>query len=171
MIVRINTKHKIYHQGNLIIKIILIMSVLLSSALLISCNDEAKESASDAEKKPTIKREVNPLVYSRGQKLYQKNCASCHGKNAEGGAPDWRIIDADGMYPPPPLNGTGHTWHHPTKVLVNLIKNGTAKIGGKMPAWKDKLSDQEINDILTWIKAQWSDDIYAAWYTNDQSSK
>lgn len=145
--------------------------IFILSIFLFACSEENKGQDIVAEKKPTIKREVNLLEFSRGRKLYQQNCASCHGKNAEGGAPDWRKIDADGMYPPPPLNGTGHTWHHPTKVLVNLIKNGTAKIGGKMPAWKDKLSDQEINDILIWIKAQWPDDIYAAWYTNDQGSK
>jgi mono/diheme cytochrome c family protein len=151
-------------------KLKLMTFILLSLTLLISCDDKVKEQAASSVKKPIIKREVNFLAFSRGLKLYQKNCASCHGKNAEG-TPDWRKTESDGMFPPPPLNGTGHTWHHPTKVLVNLIKDGTAKIGGKMPAWKDKLSDQEINDILTWIKAQWPDEIYAAWYTNDQGSK
>ncbi len=148
----------------------LIIFVLLSSTLLLSCDDKVKEQGASSMKKPIIKREVNFLAFSRGLKIYQKNCASCHGKNAEG-TPDWRKTEGDGMFPPPPLNGTGHTWHHPTKVLVNLIKDGTAKTGGKMPAWKDKLSQQEINDILTWIKAQWPDEIYAAWYTNDQGLK
>jgi len=151
-------------------KLKLMTFILLSLTLLISCDDKVKEQVASSMKKPIIKREVNFLAFSRGLKLYQKNCASCHGKNAEG-TPDWRKTEDDGMFPPPPLNGTGHTWHHPTKVLVNLIKNGTAKIGGKMPAWKDKLSDQEINDILAWIKAQWPDEIYAAWYTNDQGLK
>lgn len=143
----------------------------------MSCNDEVKEIKSSEAKKgmssseiKMVKRDVDPIQYSRGSRLYQLNCAKCHGKNAEG-TPSWRKTEDDGMFPPPPLNGTGHTWHHPTKVLVNLIKNGTAKIGGKMPAWKDKLSEQEINDILTWIKAQWPDEIYAAWYTNNQGSK
>jgi mono/diheme cytochrome c family protein len=154
----------------------LIVLILLSSGLLAACNDEVKEKTSPvAEIKPaaeikTVERNIDPVQYSRGARLYQLNCAKCHGKNAEG-TPTWRKTEDDGMFPPPPLNGTGHTWHHPTKVLVNLIKDGTAKIGGKMPAWKDKLSEQEIHDILTWIKAQWSDEIYAAWYTNDQGSK
>lgn len=151
-------------------KMRLIGIILLSSGFLVSCNDDAKDIASFSPKKPIIKRDVNLQEFSRGQKLYQKNCAECHGKNAEG-TPDWRKTEDDGMFPPPPLNGTGHTWHHPTKVLVNLIKNGTAKIGGKMPAWKDKLSEQEINDILTWVKAQWPDEIYAAWYTNEHGLK
>ena len=162
------------------IKKVLTGFILLSTGFLVSCNDDVNETTSSeiAEIKieqtstavKKVKREVDPVEYTRGARLYQLNCASCHGKNAEG-TPDWRKTEDDGMFPPPPLNGTGHTWHHPTKVLVNLIKNGTARIGGKMPAWKDKLSDQEIKAILTWIKAQWPDEIYAAWYTNNQGSK
>jgi len=106
----------------------------------------------------------------RGGRIYQQNCARCHGKLAQGGA-DWRQRDANGNFPPPPLNGTGHTWHHPSEVLVEIIKNGTAALGGNMPAWKDKLTDQDIEDVLAWIQAQWPDEIYATWYQNNQRNK
>ncbi len=154
-------------------KIRLFAMILSSSFFLIACNDDVKElevivpvPAPELE----IKRDVNLREFSRGQKLYQKNCAVCHGKNGEGN-PDWRKVDEDGKFPAPPLNGTGHTWHHSTKVLVDTIKNGTAKIGGNMPAWKDKLSNQEINDILTWVKALWPDEIYATWYNRFHQEK
>lgn len=101
-------------------------------------------------------------VLVHGGKLYQKNCARCHGPLAQG-RPHWNKADANGKYPPPPLNGTGHTWHHPTNVLKQIIKDGTGKFGGNMPAWNGKLSDEEINAILEWIKAQWPDNIYQAW--------
>ncbi len=151
-------------------KIIKTGFILVLLTLLIACSEDNQVETVVVEKKAVNKRVVNLRAFSRGQKLYLQNCAQCHGKNAEG-TPDWRNTEDDGMFPPPPLNGTGHTWHHSTKVLVNLIKNGTAKIGGKMPAWKDKLSDQEIDDILTWVKAQWPDEVYAVWYTNNQDSK
>ena len=99
--------------------------------------------------------------------MFQQYCAVCHGKQAEG-APHWQKAGPDGKYPPPPLNGTAHTWHHPTKVLVDVIKNGTQRIGGNMPPWKDKLTDEQIRDIIAWFQAKWSDDIYAAWYRNNQ---
>ena len=107
-------------------------------------------------------RNINFIEYTKGQGLFQKNCAACHGKQGEG-AVNWRKPDANGKNLAPPLNGTGHTWHHSTKGLTRTIKNGTGKIGGNMPAWKDKLSDREITLILTWIKAQWPDEIYTAW--------
>lgn len=108
-------------------------------------------------------RDINYIEYTKGQRLFQTNCAVCHGKQGEG-APNWRKPDENGKNPAPPLNGSGHTWHHSHKALANVIRNGTGKIGGNMPAWKDKLSAQEINDILTWAKAQWPDEIYSAWY-------
>lgn len=137
---------------------------------LVSFSEAKSEASSTAGGKKIIKRDINPRLYSQGQRLYQLNCATCHGRQAEG-ARDWRTPDAQGKYPPPPLNGTGHTWHHSSKALKFVIMNGTAKIGGNMPAWKDKLTMQEIELILTWITAQWSDEIYTAWYTQHHQKK
>ena len=143
---------------------------LFSLTLLVACNEDTKaESLSSTEIK-TIKRDINPVQYSRGARLYQLNCAKCHGLNAEG-AKDWRQPDENGKNPAPPLNGTGHTWHHSAKALFNVIRNGTGKIGGNMPAWKDKLSNSEIKLILIWATAQWSDEIYTAWYNRFHQKK
>ena len=87
--------------------------------------------------------------------------------NADGS----RKMDANGKFPPPPLNGSAHAWHHPQSVLVDTIRNGTAKLGGNMPAWKDKLSNEQINDIIAWFQSKWSDEIYSAWYEMDQRSR
>lgn len=138
--------------------------LFLSVFILVSCNDDVEKSTSSASsKKEMVQRSVDPIQYSQGQKLFQQNCSACHGKHGEG-AKNWRTPDEQGKNPAPPLNGTGHTWHHSNKALINVIRNGTAKIGGNMPAWKDNLSDREIKLILTWIKAQWPDELYTAWY-------
>lgn len=140
-----------------------IFITFLSLTILISISDAKSEVNLKAEKKKIIKRNVEPRIYSKGQRLYQLNCAECHGRQGEG-AKNWRTPDKNGKNQPPPLNGTGHTWHHSPKALMRVINNGTGKIGGNMPAWKDKLSKSEIKLILTWITSQWSDEIYTAWY-------
>jgi len=104
---------------------------------------------------------------TRGRILFHKYCAACHGVNAEG-APNWRQRNPDGKFPPPPLNGTGHTWHHPMKALRMTIRDGTQKIGGKMPAWGHTLSDQDIDDIIAWFQGRWPDEIYQAWFNNNE---
>jgi len=143
---------------------------------LAGCDNAVdSDSSPQASRSESVELDIPPRNQDmqqilRGGRLYQQNCAQCHGKLAQG-AENWRQRDADGKFPPPPLNGTGHTWHHPTEVLVEIIRNGTAALGGNMPAWKDELSEQDIEDVLAWIKAQWPDEIYASWYQNNQRMK
>ena len=98
-----------------------------------------------------------------GQSLYQANCANCHGQNAEGAVENWHKRGEDGNLPAPPLNGTGHAWHHPVAGLAQTIRNGTQSIGGNMPSWKDKLSDDEVFAIIIWFSSLWPDEVYQAW--------
>lgn len=100
---------------------------------------------------------------ARGQELYRTACASCHGANLEGQA-KWRERRPDGLLPAPPHDATGHTWHHPDEVLFNLTKFGVLPYAGPdyrsaMPAFEDKLSDEDILAILSYIKSTWSADI------------
>lgn len=143
--------------------------VIVSSLLLLSCSDDTTTVVNKGiiQTAQESSRVVDDTQIKRGRQLYLKSCTVCHGINAEG-SPDWRKRNADGTYPPPPLNGTGHAWHHPKKALVDTIKKGTARLGGKMPAWKDKLSDQDIDDIIAWFQSQWPDQIYQAWQRRDQ---
>lgn len=115
--------------------------------------------------------EFDAETVGAGRTLFRKNCAVCHGWNAEGITADWQSRDADGKYPPPPLNGTAHTWHHPTSILTRIINDGTAAMGGTMPAWRDKLSAEEIAAILHWITSLWPDEIYETWVTRDGLTK
>lgn len=95
----------------------------------------------------------------QGGQVYQTYCASCHGAKAEA-TPQWIRPDADGLYPPPPLNGTAHAWHHPYPMLKKTINEGTA---GRMPAWQDKLSDAEVDAVIAWFQSQWPDQGYQIW--------
>ncbi len=114
-------------------------------------------------------RQMDFAQVSQGARLYQKNCAECHGTSGQGD-PNWRQRDADGMFPPPPLNGTGHTWHHPKEVLLDVILHGSPKGMGKMPAWREKLSDEEIAAIIAWFQSRWPDQVYSAWYRMDRKA-
>lgn len=113
---------------------------------------------------------VDPKIIKQGRALYLKNCMVCHGFNAEGGH-DWTKRDEDGNYPPPPLNGTGHAWHHSMFSLKDTIKHGTLRLGGKMPPWNDKLSDAEIESIIHWFKSKWPDQLYEAWVRTDKRDR
>lgn len=115
-------------------------------------------------------RWYNDAQVKRGGQLFADNCAACHGSQAQGISPDWRKTDADGNYPPPPLNGTAHAWHHPMKILRSTIRNGGAPVGGRMPAFKDTLKPDEMDAIIAWFQSHWNDEIYQAWSERDRSA-
>lgn len=99
---------------------------------------------------------------TQGQPLFLQNCASCHGKNGEA-TPNWKQTDANGNYPPPPLNGTAHTWHHDLDLLRRTIREGGARLGGQMPGFEGSLSAAEIDSIVAFFQSKWPDDIYQRW--------
>ncbi|MTI03400.1 c-type cytochrome [Roseibium sp. RKSG952] len=105
------------------------------------------------------------LDTARGADLYAENCASCHGANLEG-QPDWQTPDPDGVLRAPPHDRTGHTWHHGDKLLFDYTKlggeqtlkqMGVTNVKSGMPGFGDNLSDQDIWDILAFIKDSWPD--------------
>ncbi len=107
-------------------------------------------------------RNLDPEKIKRGETVYRANCANCHGPNGES-TPGWRNPGADGRYPPPPLDGSAHAWHHSTETLETMIRVGSpADIGG-MPAWDGKLTNQQIDDVIIWIKSLWPDEVYEIW--------
>lgn len=92
---------------------------------------------------------------ARGSALYAEFCASCHGAELEG-EPNWQSPGPDGAYPAPPHDSTGHTWHHPDEQLAAVIvEGGNPALGAKMPAFADKLSSADIEDVLAYIKSFW----------------
>ena len=98
-------------------------------------------------------------VTNSGKLVYAENCASCHGMALEGQA-NWRQRDPDGYLPAPPHDKTGHTWHHSDSYLFLITKYGIEKMIGRkypnnMPAYKDKLTDEEIIAALSYIKSTW----------------
>ncbi|MES9899911.1 MAG: cytochrome c [Sedimenticola sp.] len=107
---------------------------------------------------------------SQGAEVYQQNCAACHGKRGEGAA-NWRQAGADGKYPAPPLNGTGHAWHHPLKMLAHVIKNGSPGGQGNMQAWRGKLSDDEIFSAIAWFQSKWPNEIYNTWAKREAAKR
>ena len=149
--------------------------VTLAVVLVISCDgnvaaDEKTKQGASAPTQTDVRANIDPKKIQRGRQLYLKNCTVCHGINAEG-SPDWRQRDAEGKFPPPPLNGTGHAWHHPQRALMDTIKNGTQRLGGNMPPWKDRLSDAEIELIILWFQTQWPDQLYEAWQRMDREAQ
>ena len=114
---------------------------------------------------PTLQADpANVTQVAAGQAIYAANCASCHGDQLQG-QPNWKERKADGKLSAPPHDATGHTWHHPDQQLFDIVKRGVAAIvpnyATDMIGFGDKLSDQDIWNVLAYIKSRWPADIQA----------
>jgi len=83
----------------------------------------------------------------RGMRLYQENCAFCHA--ADGTARNWIGSFMD----PRPRDFTSPDFAllEAPRPLREIIKGGVAN--SSMPAWRAVLSDDEIDDIIEYMRA------------------
>jgi len=129
---------------------------MIAVSLLVACEPARQDEAT------VPGRWYTQAQVEAGRSLYADNCVVCHG--ADGSATeDWRTPGADGNYPPPPLNGTAHTWHHSLDQLDNSIGNGGTEFGGVMPGFRALLDQSERQSIIAFIQFLWPDVIYAKW--------
>ena len=89
-------------------------------------------------------------LIERGEALYQESCSKCHGGATGGSLKDF----------PPPHNSNGHTWHHPDQQLIEMVLNGiTFSVEDqKMPAFREKLTEDDIRAVLAYIKTWWTEE-------------
>ncbi len=102
---------------------------------------------------------VDARLVARGEQVYAQNCAACHGDRLQG-QPEWQSRNAQGRLPAPPHDETGHTWHHDDQVLFEVTKYGIARHAppgyqSDMPAFENRLSDDDIIAALAFIKSRW----------------
>jgi len=107
-----------------------------------------------------IKRDFSTVM--QGAKIFKENCSVCHGHHGQGN-PGWRTRGSDGKLLPPPLNGSGHAWHHTLPILRQRVLYGGIPTGGSMPPFRDKLKLPEIDAILAWLQSRWPEDIFKKW--------
>ena len=138
----------------------LILVALTSVALsLAACSsDDDKKVGQKVEDRWYTSQQI-----TEGKKVFSNNCAACHGSEGQGLTENWKKSLPDGSYPPPPLNGTAHTWHHSKEQLLRTINTGGVPLGGVMPAFKDKLTDKEKEAVMAYFMSLWTDRIYDAW--------
>ena len=133
---------------------VLIMAVVI---VLAACSGAGTTSSTPVpviQTAPTVDAAVEPASraskkFIEGSDLYAANCQVCHG-DSDG---------AGGTGGAPLHNKAGHTWHHPDAQLRGWVLNGKLGFGSPgMPALGDKLSEPEVDAILTFIKTWWTTD-------------
>lgn len=79
---------------------------------------------------------------ARGEALFAQNCVVCHGANGEGDGPLAASLK------PPPADLRVMAPMHPPGDLAWKIAEGR----GAMPSWRQTLSEQQIWDLVNYLK-------------------
>lgn len=92
-------------------------------------------------------------MVARGEQLYAASCVQCHGGPTGG-----QISDI-----PPRHNAEGHTWHHSDCLLAEIVLDGLPPRPGAtgdqvMPAYRDELTEADVEAILAFLKTWWTDE-------------
>lgn len=115
---------------------IVLLTLLLAGALSACGKSGTTPSPSagttTAPTAPTASASTGTTTKADAQTVFKANCVSCHGANLEG------LVG-------PNLQKVGGK--HSKEQLTAIIANGK----GAMPAFKGKLSDDEINSLSTWL--------------------
>lgn len=80
-----------------------------------------------------------------GERIFQQHCAGCHGTSGDGLGPEIKELIV------PPANFRAVKSRTKTDMELYLaIKRGV--LFSPMHGWADRLSDQEIRDVLSYIR-------------------
>lgn len=89
-----------------------------------------------------------------GARTYMNRCGSCHGLDGKG-QPEWM----------PPLAGATSMLTKENASAINITLNGSQRIvvaeqpdAYRMPAFREQLSDQEIAEVLSFVRATWGNE-------------
>jgi mono/diheme cytochrome c family protein len=86
-----------------------------------------------------------------GAQTFMARCAACHGPDGRGQGP-WI----------PPLAGSAASMAHENASSINVTLNGSARVVAdgipdayRMPPFRNQLSDQEVADVLSYVRTTW----------------
>ena len=108
----------------------------------VACNKAAVSTNSNP--KSTSTAAATPDAFAAARATFVKNCQKCHGEQGTGGP----VKLEDGTKLKVPSFREGHALHHPDSDYLKQINKG----GEGMPAFKDKLTPQQIDELVRFIR-------------------
>jgi len=89
-----------------------------------------------------------PALVNQGRKLFNTNCAACHGASGAGDGVAGKNLDP----PPSDLRGIGRTRMATDGYLYWTIAEGGAPVNSAMPAFKNTLKRSEIWKLILFLR-------------------
>jgi len=81
------------------------------------------------------------LAQNNGEGIYKARCAMCHGQDGLATTPVAKMMNVPSFRSPAAM-------HHTAAQLIDITNNGK----GKMPAFKGKLTEAQIEQVVEYIR-------------------
>jgi mono/diheme cytochrome c family protein len=122
------------------------LALLMVCTILVinGCNQPTNETVNSSPvSSPAPPAAASPDEFATARATFKKNCSACHGEDGKGGS---KTVDGKKLKVP---NFTeGHALHHSDDDFVKQITKG----GDGMPKFADKLTPEEINALVRFIR-------------------
>lgn len=105
---------------------------------LFACNTQ-KQTETVENTNLNSPPEIEVAKKPDGAGIYKANCARCHGENGEGTDKGISFLK-------------GHALDHTEEDFIKQVENGEKD--EKMPAFKDKLTDEEIKAVVKYVREE-----------------
>lgn len=131
--------------------------ILVAFALIVSaCGENAKTTTNTPDNTIVFTNSNGNLTaqptaavdeLASGREVYATSCSNCHKEDGSGGKVeiDGKIIKADNFL-------TDNMRKMSDEKYISYIENGIPDEG--MPAFKDKLTDQQIKEVVNYIRRE-----------------
>ena len=124
-------------------KLFMLASVIFALFLMSSCTKAENPGTPSSTPTPAAKATATPDEFASARASFAKHCVACHGAEGEGG-----VKTVDNKKLKVPNFSTGHALKHTDEDFVEQIMKG----GDGMPEFKDKLSPDEINLLVRFVR-------------------
>lgn len=116
------------------------------SLLAVACSSKTTAPNNNTKNAPPSSAASTPDPFAAARGLFAKNCQTCHQPDGTGG----RVKLEDGTRLRVPSFHEGHALRHPDSEFRKQIEKG----GDGMPTFKDKLSAQQIDELIRFIRQE-----------------
>lgn len=121
-----------------------VLFLLITIALLsAACKENSANTGGPKPATPPATPAATTDEFSAARLTYAKSCASCHGDKGQGG-----VAEVEGKKIKGPPFRTGHALKHSNDDFTKQIVKG----GDGMPAFADKMSTKEIEDMIRFLR-------------------
>lgn len=118
--------------------------VTVTLLFAFACSKSDTETVTHNGSTPALSPSLaTPDEFAAMRAVFKKNCSECHGEDGTGGTKT-----VDGKKLKVPTLRAGHALGHFDEDFIKQINKG----GDGMPAFKDKLTPEQINELVHLIR-------------------